>query len=478
MSQAAVFARARPSVIRVTEEYVYQAEVSSNPRTLRYGAPSGTIEVVVPYDGHETFGSQAIDDVERQVPNVWEQGSLQAVVGHIGLVHHGCTDLAERLDLAARHDVLPLEIPIQGAGLAGPDALRDDRRACRVSYRYTPQWPETSPLTLGVSIWDEETIQAALMDGVQAESTAPESVARDVAQQVGFSRSLIFSFSLQLALPARVGRAKDDQPPVLTQMALKWPSAPSHQIQLQVAGGERPVPFNPEIGAIEWGDIAFIAEGKQEGTGLFSYRTPSIDLYVDQPGELYRKGQLTGRLRIEMPRTFSGLAIAYFEAGGRLVEKAPFEPRTVVETDLTLYLEDCFQHKVLSPYQHLQFEGVILNEIRVADIVTLLRDLGFTPGQQRLPAQGLVAERYLVRGERPEGLSTLYLWMLVEGTRSQTTRRKQIPGGQEYTTQLETGSVAIYMRGQLAGDGARLIGAMNEIQTLLKERFQHVSTID
>jgi hypothetical protein len=478
MTQPTIFARARPSVIRLTEQFTYQAEVSGNPHTDRQGTPNGLVEVIVPYDGQEHFSTEAIDDIERQVPDAWAQERFEARIGHIGLTNHTHTNLEERLSLSLHRNVLPLDIPVQGDGLEGPDDLHDDRRACRITYDYIPEWPDTMPLKLTVNVFDEEIIKAAFVDTEEEQTTVLESVAREVARQVGFSSSLILAFDLELALPGRVGYTQDDQPPVLTRMALEWPVATSHRLVHLVVGEDKwPVVYNPGRGVIEWGDVPFEPLGKTEGTDLYAYRTPTITLLVDQPGELYRRERLGGEVRIEIPRSFSNLRVTYFSAEGRQAE-VHIEPRTILTTDLALYLEDCFERKLLSPYQHLQFGGVILDEMRVADIVTLLEDQGFTPRYQELAADRSEMKRYLAQGTRPEGPERLTLWMLVEGTRSQTTRRKQIPGGQTFTTQLQTGNMVIYMRGQLRGDSARLIGVMNEIQTLLKERFRHVSTIE
>lgn len=481
MTHQTIFVRARPSAIRLNERYTYYAEISGNPHTERRGTPTGLIEVIVPYDGEEYFNAQAVKDIEKQMPDVWDLGHVQARIGHIGLTDHSRTDLEERFELSFHHNVLPLDITVQGDGLQGPDDLRDDRHACRITYGYSPEWPETTPLKLTANVFDEEIIKEAWIGAEKEQeelTTALKTVVREVAQQVGFSRSLMFVFDLELALPSRVGSAQDDHPPVLNCMALEWPVATSHRlVHLLVGEEEKPVVYNPERGVIEWGDIPFKSHGKAEGTDLYIYRTPLIALLVDQPGELYRREQLGGKVQVKMPRRLSGLRLAYFGAEGRQ-EEAAVESCTILTTDLILYPEDLFERKMFSPYQHLQFEGVVLDEMRVTDIVTLLEDQGFAPSCRELPVERSEMRRYLVEGVRPEGLGKLVLWMLVEGTRSRTTRRKQIPGGQTFTTELETGNVVIYMRGQLRRDSARLVAVMNEIQMLLKEWFRHVSTIE
>jgi len=481
MTEQVIFARARPSMIRLTERYAYHADVSGNPYTERRGVPTGLIEVLVPYDGQKYFNDQAVEDIERQMPDIWTRDYMGARIGHVALINYSHTDLEDRLDLSLHHNVLPLDIPVQGEGLQGPDGLRDDRHACRITYNYSPEWLETTPLTLTANIYDEEIIREAIIDVEREQAkqmTVLDTVTREVAQQVGFSRSLIFAFDLELALPGRVGRTQDDHPPVLTSMALEWPVATSQRsVHLLVGEEDKHVVYNPERGVIEWGDIPFESRGKAEGTDLYTYRTPLISLLVDQPGELYRREQLGGEVQIEIPRLLSAVHLVYFGPEGRQ-DSADMESSTVLTANLTLYLEDLFERKTFSPYQHLQFEGVVLDEMRITDIVTLLKDQGFESHYDELPVERSQMKRYLVYGTRPEGPGKLVLWMLVEGTSSKTTREKQIPGGQTFTTTLETGNMVIYMRGQLRRDSARLVGVMNEIQMLLKERLRHVSTID
>jgi len=258
---------------------------------------------------------------------------------------------------------------------------------------------------------------------------------------------------------------------------VEWPVATSHRsVHLLVEGKEWPLAYNPERGVVEWKDILFKALDKAEGTDLYPYEVPVMTLLVEQPGELYRKERLKGEVRIEIPRPFSGLQVDFFDALGRRAG-AHMQLYTVLLCAFEVYLEDCFERKVYSPYQHLQFEGIILDDMRIADIMTLLEDQGFKPTCGELASDTARMRRYLVMGVRQEGPEELMLWMLVEGNRFQTMRRKQIPGGQTFTTELETGNMVIYMRGQMRGDSLRLVRVMNEVQALLKERFRHVSTI-
>lgn len=472
MSEQTIFARAIPHTIRLTETYTYDIEISGTPQLLTRGTPAGCIEIITPFDGEKHFSKQAFEDVAKQLKNNSGQEQILARIGHVSLTDYAHTDLEDKANLTLCYNVLPIDVLVQGNDLEGLRSLHDDRHACHTTLDYTPNWPETHPLSITANIFDEDTIKAA-------ENTEEgETAANKVAQQVGFERSLIFDFGLQISLPGRVGRNQDSEPPELARMAIEWPVATSYRlVHLFVGGKEKPTIYNPEEGVIEWAHIPFNARGQTEGTKLYSYYTPPIRLYVDDPGELYQRPELSGRVRIEIPRPFSGLRLCYFNTFGNRKEIS-IETRTVLAANLILNLEDCFERKVFSPYQHLQFQGVVLDGMRITDIMTLLQDQRFRCEHLDVSQNHSRAQRHLIIGSRPEGPGELELLILAVGTRSETERQKQILGGETFTTRLETGNTVIYMRGQLEGDSRRLLGVMNDIQAMLKERFRHVKTIE
>ena len=472
MSESTVFARANPSGISIDEAFTYQMEVSGNPRTDRVGAPSGRIEVTVPYDGTEHFGQKPISDIETQLPDAWRRQQVTARIGYLGLSDYSKTDLDNRLQLRLNYDTFPIEVPVQGSGLQGRAAVEDDAYICTVAIEYSPEWPETVPITLTAKIYDEEW--ETELDLALGDDESRNRAGRELAQQAWFEHGLVFDFNLGINLPTHAGRGT----PAVDYMALEWPVATSHRsVHLEVDRKDHLVTYNPERGVIEWRDIPMSSGGNE--TGFLQYRVPPMRLHVLQPGELFRLESLRGEVRIGLSGPVSGLGVTTFAGtGGKSDIKA--KANTTIAADLTLYLEDCFDRRPFSPYQHLQFEGVILDLMRIADIETLLTDQGFRIVSKVNPEQldlgGTTA--YLLTAKRAEGIGEMRLWMLVEGTRSQTVRLKEIPGGETFSTQLETGKMVMYMRGELAGNSERLVGVMNGIQALLKERFRHVSTID
>lgn len=486
MDTKIIFARAQPRIIKILEEYKYQADISANEYTERHGTPTGQFKITIPYDGEKYITSQVVDDIEFQISDPWSQDQLDARVGYIGISNYANTDLEKLLDLGLNNNIVSIDVPVQREHiLLGSENLLDDCHSCEMVQTYEPKWPESTPLQLSVNIFDEDII-SELQLGEELDKlpdTLVKQVVDSVAQQVGFKRSLIFSFDLVLALPNAIGYANDKEPPTLKRMAIEWPVETSHRlVHLILKENQKdnnvPVVYDPERSVIEWGDLTFRSpQSKSEGTNLFLYRTPPMMLVVEQPGELYQQEFLNGQIEVSIPRLFSCLGIDYFGAAGHK-RHIQTDAETILSAEISISLEDCFERKTFSPYQHLQFEGVILNEMRVNDIKTLLEDQGFEPASKQLKSGEQGIQHYLIAGDKTKELETLRLWMLVEGTRSRTTRRKQIPGGQTFTTEVDTGHMTIYMRGELRGNSTNLIRSMNEVQKLLKERFQHVSTID
>jgi hypothetical protein len=163
------------------------------------------------------------------------------------------------------------------------------------------------------------------------------------------------------------------------------------------------------------------------------------------------------------------------------------EMRTLIHVDFKLLAMQLFQRRYFSPYQHLQFPNIELNKMRLADIVLLLQDLRFETnskqviledGEKPNTKQGNNPKQWLITGKRTEGARTLKLWIVTEGISSGTQREKEIPGKEKYTTSLATGSMKLYIRGQIEEDMDRIIRVINQIHEKLKERFQHVMVIE
>jgi hypothetical protein len=147
-------------------------------------------------------------------------------------------------------------------------------------------------------------------------------------------------------------------------------------------------------------------------------------------------------------------------------------------------LDECFAQKKFSPEQHLQFPDVVLNDLRLADIIMLLRDKKFEPtdktGKWVLADdidEATKLQQYVIQARRNEGTRELMLWLFIQGIEAGTRRERRIVGWEKYTTDLPAGSIVIHIRGRLEGDSKRVVQVINEIQMQLKQQFRHVSAV-
>jgi hypothetical protein len=481
-----IFARAKPSIIRIKETYKYHANISGNPTLEEMGEPEGEILVELPFDGYEHFTRQAYADILHQ----YQQGSneLFATIGHLAVsgissdaFWHDVKEYPARQILGL---VAPLPEKEQGLG-----CLIEDRHRATSKHTYQPKWPEVyprpRPLSLNVDLYDERTLQDTLGDQLDVQEWL------SITQEHYFERSLFFDFRIELALPSHI---KFSTPPTIKVMRLEWPVATSyHMLNLNVEsrGGDEeewPVIYVPDKGSVEWRDLEFRSgllspipkdEKASSGVGPQFFHAPIMLLNVREPGELYRKPKLICRLEIELKDVLlSDLEAKFFNATGELDNSVSFETKTLIVTDIEINLEQRFNRKILSPHQHLQFEGVMPEDIRIEDISNLLKDLGFRVDPKiKLKEEGN-RRIYALPGRKTEGPDEMLIWIVASGSFAPTERETVIPGGKTFKTTVVSGNMELDLHAELRGNVKKLTQIMNTIHTSLKERFRHVSTIE
>lgn len=476
MSKQIIFARARPSAICIVEQYAYQIDISALSDAQFTDAPVGLVKIVVPYDGYKYFTRQAMADVEIQFPQIRHpqqiNSQIKARIGYLSLIEHDRTNLDDKYNLTLNHNILPLDVMVHNNELHWPHSLLSDRLASEIVIHYKPKRPDFPLLTIKARVSDTNSISEEEYHLFPEKKAISSTIMQQVSEQVGFERDLILEFELLLELPYSYKFLCKDIHPKLTQMGITWPVATSHRlVRLKLEGIEHPFVYNPDKSVVEWANIQFSLKEYQEGKETCLYTTPTIQLYVNEPGELYQWPQLYGDVEVEIPCLLSGLQAGYFDVLGVYQADTTIEQKTVINANLILNVEECFEQRLFSPQQHLQFPEVILEPVRRSDITMLLKDERFTCLVLKTPNP---EQAYLIKATRPEGAGELTLWILVEGIPSQTTRERHIPGGESFTTNLKTGNTIVYMRGQLRGDSKRVVHVMNEIHEKLKDRFRHV----
>ncbi|MFJ1762959.1 hypothetical protein ACIOD2_21790 [Amycolatopsis sp. NPDC088138] len=468
-----VFARAYPETTRVTEHYHYEQEISRNSSTRRSEAPTGEIEIVVPFDGADHFTRQARDDVAAAVRLRSPDEPTTALIGHLLFAGHQQSDLGEQLGLDDTYGALPIRVPITGeGGPSGLDDLSGDRLACVISHDYAPKpgLLEVVPIDVEVGLLDPDTVGDVdeLPRGRQGEMDFSK-----LSQQPNFESFLCLVLQVRLVLPWKEDREPPN--PVIDRVALDWPSITSlRALTLHSEGKEVPITYNPVERSIEWRNVPLRAKPSAKGReDELEYVSAPMVLVIEQPGELYQQVSLDGRVEVKIPDyLLSGMRTRLFDGTGRKTERAGREEVSWVSSRIHLILDDAFAKRTLRPHQHLYFDEIIPEDARIADIENALRTRGFTIHFKSSSDSG--AKRQWVRtAERSEGPEKLVLTLYVEGTRHETERQIQ-RGGQTFTTTFPSGELRLFMYGALPRTSGTITREMNALHAVLRDRFARI----
>ncbi|HEY1915540.1 MAG TPA: hypothetical protein VGH27_08190 [Streptosporangiaceae bacterium] len=467
-------------------------QISVSPSDKMGDNPIGKIELTVPYDGHEFFTRQAVEDVRTALTGNYRHGE-KARVGHLLLHEYSKTDLGPSLSLADSHGAVPIEVLL--GDTADPAWLSADRRTCVNTCEFTPGNPEVIPAKLEVVLYDPDSldilrVQLEDLDLVQLKQPDAETYARvnsiisQMKQQVSFRNDLLLRIQVGLTVPVRADAAIPDAR--VARMAIGWPTITSPRtLSLHTLAADNegkvtkvPVRYNPEKTSLEWENIRFDPGSRKRDKNLVQYASPLMLLSVQHPGELYQRPKLEIHGELEVSGyLLSGLEAQLYEADGRLSQQRRPELTTRVDIDATLMLDDAFAKRDFTPSQHLFFDEVIPAETRITDIRNSLEERGFDvspSSSQPLPGSSEETVRWFLMAQRQEGPYTMKMWIAVEGRNFITTEETTRGGGQTHTTQRQTGDLQIFIRGTLPRDSRALTNEMNTLHQTLRERYSRV----
>lgn len=502
-----VYARAAPERTEITETYSVKQEISSNP-TREAGEPTGRIEVAVPFDGRDYFTRQAAADVESGLGGRQADGAGRAVIGHLLLAEHTRTDLRTIMRQHNNAGVIPIEVPILGS----LNELTDDRHTCVIAYDYHPQQAEFYPIWLDVKLYDPDSVELHVVDLLAQLGHIDLGKAIDYLMRTArFTGGLEMSITVGLAIPVRPG-ARGPLPRVKL-VSVDWPvitSLESVELDRDTTQAERggskpeershPVRYNPDRGRLEWESIPIHPGEAHEGSpGARIYQSTQMRLKIRHPGELFPTAELfrEQKLSIHADVEIDGYLLSGLEAWlfgatgnwqGRLPQedvrarprgRQPWQPKltTRIGIDTEFYVTDEFAKREFRPYQQYVFDGVIPDERRITDIVTVLSHSNFEtddpwtdPNNQSRPE----APRWLLRATRREGTDQLTLLIAVDGRKYSVDQERLLGAG---TVKEISGTAGGRMRlsvlGTLHRDHATLAHEMNHLQRMLRERFRY-----
>jgi hypothetical protein len=458
-----VYARTRLASARIEEGYSYYQEISQNGVSRQLDEPTGLIELVLPYDGDRYFTRQAYSDVMR-AHQLGADAREQALVGHLAFTDYEHTDLDDLLSGGPTDDSLPIRVPLCfPPGPFAASLLVADSRTCVLSHQYRPsiRHLEVPPVDVGLKLDDPDT----------AEFTPPQAPEDFEGRRLQIMRHVSFHPGLRLRMEVRMNIPRamaEGALPEVSDVLINWPTHTSlRSLALDVGGQQHPIRYNPRRNGLEWSGIPMTPDPEPASGDFHTFRTPEMCLSIPQPGELYQEDNLDGMVEVKLDRLLSGMDARLYDATGKPRGHPQPELESRISTKFSLILDDAFARRTLSLSQQLHFDEVIPSQMRIDDIKTALRGLGF---KVQDPWPESAEDRWLL-AERAEGPDPLRLYLYIVGQRHKARRDRRIPGGITYRTELDSGELWIYIYGTLPRESQPVVQQMNALHQALHERF-------
>ncbi len=517
-SDGKLYARAIPEKVEIAETYSVTQDISANP-SLEAGSPEGHIEIAVPFDGRDYFTRQAAGDVECGTSAPPGNGPGRVVIGHLLLADHTKTDLRGMMRQHNSAGVIPLEVPLPGT----LEQLTDDRGTCVVGYDYRPDAPEVYPIWLEVGLYDPDSVQLHAIDQLAQLGRVDLGLAINwLMRAARFTGGLEMSITVRLAIPVKQGSAVPL--PTVKLVSVDWPVITSlHSVQLERGTTQRErdaakpgrgqrgntdnevpedkphaVRYNPDKGRLARESVPVHEGAALEGSpGTRVFSSVVMRLNITHPGELFVNRERFQRQTLAMHAEveidgylLSGLEAWLFDATGdwqrqprqqageQSQNRKPWQPKltTRLSVDTTFFVTDEFSKREFRPYQQYIFDGVIPDEHRITDIVTILNTSNFETEWRADPGNQSSSDspRWLLRATRQEGTSWLTLLIAVDGWKYSVDQESLKGAGQtKVTFGRESGRMRVSVLGMLHRDHAVLAYEMNHLQQALRERFQY-----
>jgi hypothetical protein len=489
-----LYARAMAEKAEITETYSVAQEISKSPSMKMGGQGIGKIEIEIPYDGRDYVTRQAIDDVEHGIARHPADGERKAIVGHLLLTDYAKTDLRNIIERRNQAGVLPLAIPVISA--EGTLDLASDHQACIIGYDYRPDAPPVHPADLDIGLYDPDNLASNFyeLDALtRLGETKPSKVIEKLRQEASFSSELLLKIEVRVSLPVKK-RYRRLQP-VVRRMSVGWPTITSlgttrlyvlpHQSSAREDPELRRVPvrYNPVERRLEWEDSIPLRQSRESGddgdAGVCIYYSEPMMLQIEHPGELFKREELEVNTEVEIQGyLLSGIEARLFDATG-YKQNTQLNLITRLQICTKLYPADVFARRTFSPYHQFVFDDIVPSEMRITDIVTVLRNSGFeVPQPWSSPENnGTQTPSWLVRARRSQGPDDLDLLVAVEGKHRIMSRDEvKAESMVKISGHKESGQLKISVLGLLPRDHKELTRQMNALQQALRDRFRFQQT--
>jgi hypothetical protein len=490
-----LYARATPEEVKITESYSVQQEISQNPSMKLDGEGAGWVGVKIPYDGCAYFTRQAAEDVKRGISMRPVSGGRTAVVGHLLLTDHEKTDLRNVMQRYNQAGVIPLAVPVTSADGSRLE-LTADRRSCVIEYDYhQPDAASIYPIDLSIELYDPDNLGpnwSEIETLTKLGKTKPSEVIERLRREASFSSELLLSIVVRITLPVKDRHRRLDA--TVKRMSVGWPTITSlRTTRLYLLDRpERwqdgkppqvPVRYNPVRRRLEWEDIRVDIPSESGGdadAGVRIGHSAKMVLHIGHPGELFQAPKLEVNAEVEVRGCLlSGMEARLLDSTGDKQGRQPeLATRLRIRTDL--YPDDVFKRRTFSPYQQFVFDDIIPDEMRVTDIVTVLRNSRFDVYMQWSDPENKNNSKnpkWLLMAERSQGPDTLDLLVAVEGKRDVIDREQIMADSMvKLSGNKESGQLRISVLGMLPRDHKELTREMNALQQALRDRFRFQQT--
>ncbi|MBI3941457.1 MAG: hypothetical protein HY326_00460 [Chloroflexi bacterium] len=474
MSKQPVFARGQASSVEITEKYCYIQKISHNLSILKDGEPAGSLEIQVPYDGHQAFTRVSLADVEPHLKKLPPQEELSAHIGFLALSNIGAArlDKVKGLDLSNGFNTVPIIVPVRCQELDSTAELHADRHACIVTYDYMPRWPDIPPVATRLSLQDQDELEVPqALPGAEIPTAEWEKVATQITQRKERSNQLKLIIHVILNLPRsfpkegwKVGsiHASLTEPQIysLTGEAFSENESKSR------------MRHNPATQKMEVLKPTVSEETVRTDARTFSSKP--IYLHFSHPGELFEVNLIKGEVTVSIKgKLLSGLQVRLFEGSGRTATNVEPELVTNISTKFELSLDQIFTRRKRSLSQYFLFQDLKPERVNIRDIIAILAGHDYRLLRE-IPLQNEPEKtRYLLHWQKPQGPEKLDLWLVTEIEQISVPMRV-FSQGRQYNEVEQLSEVKIYMQGELPVYAGGLAREMNAIQRLLREHFNQL----
>ena len=352
----------------------------------------------------------------------------------------------------------------------------------------------------------------------------PSEVIEKLRQEASFSSELLLTIVVRISLPAKNGHSQLEAR--IKRMSVDWPTITSlGTTQLYIPNrrpdrGDRkllqvPIRYNPgssspgwpsmrsrsasisdkgrleeeevpsDKGRLEWElkSLPFHQPsegGDAGGAGVSISESDVMMLHIGHPGELFKKEKLEVNAEVEIRGyLLSGLEARLFDATGRQQGAQP-KLTTCLRIRTDLYPADVFARRTFSPYQQFVFDDIAPDEMRITDIVTVLRNSRFKVSEPWSAPENKTdtqSPKWLLKATRSQGPDDLDLLVAVEGKRHRMDREQIMAESMvKISGNKESGQLKVSMLGLLPRDHKELTREMNALQQALRDRFRFQQT--